>query len=545
MNNAEMIEKIKSDKFLAAMNKLLDRWKNVPFNRFFYDRKITFKPKLISYTLKHTDSILIISKNGGLVHDEENSREKIAELRVTAAMGDIDEKNGNGLGVESRNEIPPLKNIRALKKTLHNLTDEACKAAMYRYFDHHSYISEFKDPKHFEKLSPENPIEYYGTETELNLNIKKISEAVEKTDDKIQQLKLAEESEICFNARKVNRRFSSFERNEDEELRSDIFTSDIKGDLKIIIKIRDKEGGLVDYAVSKKWFPDSDINSLLNESLEEIKKIAAEFNRAPVQESGLYPAVLDPRALSVIIHEGFLAHLASSRMIQEEKATTFKNKVGQKILPDFITIIDDPTFETGFGSYLFDEEGVNSQKIELIKNGVLKTYLYDRIGAGRDKTKSNGHARASGNLTPEPRTTNLFVYSSLPCPKEKIFEMMIEECKKNNAPYGLYIASGAGEVDTESGQFKTYSLQIYRIYTDGRKEPASSAFTVDNAYQALNNIKAMSEDLISSIGFCGIDEDWVEIEEFCPYALTTIELRSSNEDIEEERLLEEEIENED
>lgn len=95
--------------------------------------------------------------------------------------------------------------------------------------------------------------------------------------------------------------------------------------------------------------------------------------------SGEYNVVLDPSASNVFFHEAMGAHMLSGTYIAEQISTVFRDRLNHYI-PSLkgIDMIMDPTFKGGVGSYMYDHEGVKSQKVTLLKDGVITDYLHDR-----------------------------------------------------------------------------------------------------------------------------------------------------------------------
>jgi len=224
--------------------------------------------------------------------------------------------------------------------------------------------------------------------------------------------------------------------------------------------------------------------------------------------------------------------------VYEREATTFAQKIGKKILPDSITIWDDPTLPDGYGSFKFDEEGVPAQKTLLVKNGILMTFLHDRISAGREGIKSNGKSRSDETKEPEPRIANLVMKSSKSYSTDELIEMMIEDLKKNGEEYGLLVDGGGGDVYVETPEHREYPLAIYRIYPDGRKEPVTSVNIYQEAHESLKNIVAVGKKREVFYGFCGAESGFIPIQMECPAAyVKSVNVETIGGKIPRERLL--------
>jgi len=120
-------------------------------------------------------------------------------------------------------------------------------------------------------------------------------------------------------------------------------------------------------------------------------------------------------------------------------ATNYKSRV----LPDFLSVVDDPTISTIdgnplFGDYKVDDEGVPASRVAVIEKGQLLNYLLGREPI-RDLPVSNGHGRAAANAPPSPALGNLIVQSSDPLPDDQLKKKLIELCKQRDLPYGYLV----------------------------------------------------------------------------------------------------------
>src|SRR2546426_10086108 len=144
-----------------------------------------------------------------------------------------------------------------------------------------------------------------------------------------------------------------------------------------------------------------------SEIAAKIDKMAADLSalrKAPVAEPYDGPALLSGRAAAVFFHEVLGHRLEGHRQRDEEEGQTFTKKVGQEVLPKFLSVIDDPkTHEIAgmklAGSYDFDSEGQPAQRVEVIKDGVLKNFLMSRMPI-KNFSQSNGHGRNQPGLMP-------------------------------------------------------------------------------------------------------------------------------------------------
>ena len=204
------------------------------------------------------------------------------------------------------------------------------------------------------------------------------------------------------------------------------------------------------------------------------------LDRAPLVDPYAGPALLTGRATAVFFHEVLGHRLEGFRQKDISEGQTFTKKIGEKILPDFISVKDDPTEErlNGqmlLGYYPFDDEGVPSQDVHLVDNGVLKTFLMGRSPLV-DVPHSNGHGRRQLGYQPIARMGNTIVSSSRSVSNAELRQKLIELIKAQHKPYGLLIDDIAGGFTfTGRGQpqaFQVLPLVVYEVFPGW---PAGSA----------------------------------------------------------------------
>ncbi len=159
------------------------------------------------------------------------------------------------------------------------------------------------------------------------------------------------------------------------------------------------------------------------------------------------------------------------------------NKVGSRVLPDFLTVVDNPQLtqadgHTLFGNYKFDEEGVPSRETVLVKDGVLKTLLTSRTPA-RGMLQSTGNMRERGVLP-----GNLFLDASKSSSTEDLRRQLLDLVKTRGLEYGVIIRRLSGNVALESS----------RIFPDGHEEAVRDARLAEINANSFKDILAVSKD---------------------------------------------------
>jgi predicted Zn-dependent protease len=263
----------------------------------------------------------------------------------------------------------------------------------------------------------------------------------------------------------------------------------------------------------------------------KIDKMAVDLKalkNAPEAEPYDGPALLSGRAAAVFFHEVLGHRLEGHRQRDEEEGQTFTKKVGQEVLPKFLSVADDPTVHeiAGMklaGSYDFDDEGVPSRRVEVIQNGVLKNFLMSRMPI-KDFAESNGHGRNQPGLMPTGRQGNLIVTSSQSVPEAEMRQKLIDEVKKQNKPYGLYFddIQGGFTLTTRSlpQAFQVLPVIVYKVYADGRPdELVRGVDIVGTPLAALTRILLTGDQQHVFNGVCGAESGQVPVSAVAPAML--------------------------
>jgi TldD protein len=252
--------------------------------------------------------------------------------------------------------------------------------------------------------------------------------------------------------------------------------------------------------------------------------------KAPLNEPSVGPALLTGRAAAVFFHEVFGHRAEGHRQKDISEGQTFAKKVGEPILPDFLSIVDDPTerkegHEDLLGYYRFDDEGVSSHEVILVDHGVLKNFEMSRSPLA-DFPHSNGHGRRQLGATPVSRQGNLIVKSNKTVTNAQLRTKLIELVKAQNKQYGLLIDDIAGGFTfTGRGQpqaFQVQPLVVYKVFADGRPdELVRGVDIVGTPLAALTKIVATGDTPEVFNGYCGAESGSVPVSAVAPAILTT------------------------
>jgi predicted Zn-dependent protease len=262
-----------------------------------------------------------------------------------------------------------------------------------------------------------------------------------------------------------------------------------------------------------------------------VDKMAADLKAlrsAPLAEPYDGPALLSGRAVAVFFHEVLGHRLEGHRQRGENEGQTFTKKLNEPVLPDFLSVIDDPTQRVLQGVnlagwYEYDDEGVPARRVEVIQNGVLKSFLMSRMPI-KDSAKSNGHGRAQPGLMPTGRQGNLIVTSSRTVKDAELREKLIEEVKKQGKPYGLYFEDIEGGFTlTQRAWPQTFlvlPILVWRVYPDGRPDELTRGVDiVGTPLAAMSHILLTGEKTEVFNGICGAESGSVPVSAAAPAML--------------------------
>jgi hypothetical protein len=174
---------------------------------------------------------------------------------------------------------------------------------------------------------------------------------------------------------------------------------------------------------------------------------------------------------------------------------SFASSLKSRVLPEFLSVVDDPTVDNFAGkslsgSYKVDDEGVQVAPVTVVNNGQLENFLIGRQPI-RDFSTSNGHGRAAGSGSTAPAPGNLFIRATKTSTREELKKQMLDKCRDRGLPYGYF-------VDTLGPRLTPRVL--YRVWTkDGHEEMVRGAIFNELDTRALrSDLSAAGNDPLVS-----------------------------------------------
>jgi predicted Zn-dependent protease len=280
-------------------------------------------------------------------------------------------------------------------------------------------------------------------------------------------------------------------------------------------------------AVDASGLPD---DKKITAAIDHVATDLTNLLRAPEAEPFVGPAIFSGRAAGVFFHEIFGHRVEGHRQKDESEGQTFTRSVGTKVLPDFLTVVFDPTRRKVDGIdlngwYEYDDEGVKGQKVTAVDKGVLKTFLMSRSPI-KGFIESNGHGRRQPGLEVVSRQSNLIVESSHAVPDAELRRMLLAEVKRQNKPYGLFFQDITGGFTTTARAglqaFKVIPVVVYRVYPDGRPdELVRGADIVGTPLASFSKILATGNKPEVFNGYCGAESGSVPVSAVSPAILVS------------------------
>ena len=220
-------------------------------------------------------------------------------------------------------------------------------------------------------------------------------------------------------------------------------------------------------------------------------------------DSGVFAVVFTQQAFRSLLYYTVI-NAVKADFVQRERSA-FKDKLGEKVASELVSVHDDGLLEGGLLTRKFDGEGVPSQRTCVIQKGVLQNFLYDNHTAKKANTKSTGNAVRSGSAsyasTPVLEASN-FVFSK----GNKSEDELVSEVKNGLVVYGV---QGAHSSNPESGEFSVVATPAWKIENGAVVYSVRDVMLTGSFFDVLNNVSGLGNN-IRKIG--QLVAPWVRVE---------------------------------
>ena len=252
-----------------------------------------------------------------------------------------------------------------------------------------------------------------------------------------------------------------------------------------------------------------------------------ELRASPLVPDYTGPVLFDARAAGSMLSQVLAPSLSGARpplsmmrafdQIMERMGgrSEWSGRVGTRVLPPSVTLVDDPTLKEYQGQWLqgnyeVDDEGVKGQRVSMVENGVLKNLLMSRR-PGPDFQAPNGHARSANLSTPQPLSSNLFFQSKEALKSADLRKKFLDACRADGHEWCIEVKSmdnpALSSVRQEdfsefmggiAGGVATgerMPLRIYRVYAaDGREELVRGGRIEGLTLRSIRNLLGIGDD---------------------------------------------------
>lgn len=484
----------------------------------------------LGYTITDTNRVNVSGSNGALLSSDEN-RSRYLEVAVRTGSYDLDNTHKVGTRQEQRGgsatPAPIDDDTEVLRRTIWLETDKQYRSAAEALIK----IKTGKEVKveTAEGAAPdfthEQPHTDIGPEVSIKVDRTPWEAKVRAYTKEFRSSPAVINSIVTFTAQAQNAYQITSEGTQ-------LQYGQIRYRLELFIQGKAPDGMDLERYYNFDWVKPSDApdDKAVLAAGATLRKELEGLVAAPLNEPSVTPALLTGRAAAVFFHEVFGHRAEGHRQKDASEGQTFAKKVDQQILPDFLTIIDDPTMsrlgkEDLLGFYEYDDEGVKAHRVMMVDHGVLKNFEMSRsplVGFPH----SNGHGRRQLGAFPVSRQGNLIVESSKTMTDAQLRAKLIELVKQQNKPYGLLIDDIAGGFTfTGRGQpqaFQVQPLVVYKVFADGRPdELVRGVDIVGTPLASLTKIVATGDKQEVFNGYCGAESGSVPVSAAAPAILTS------------------------
>lgn len=461
------------------------------------------KPYYVEYTLKMAQEYNIKAVLGAVTESNFN---KYNTLSVKIRIGSYKFDNSNYLdfglsffgsgddeeGFQNR-RLPEEIDYHTLRREIWLATDAAYKQAQE--------ILTKKETALKNRISKDTTHDFIVVKPEVNID----TFAIPKIDIKIYEELCKKLSEIFTRYKSVQSSLVSFEflpvktyyLNSEgmKYIKTEFFSG-----VEVVASTQAEDGMIIsNYFSSYSTFPNQlpSFDSLRNGTEKVAELISLLSNTKEFEEPYSGPVLFTEQAASEVFAQIFAPNLVAQRapltesgLQDNERYSQFQNKIGARVLPEFLSVVDLPNIEKYnntilIGHFNIDDEGIRTNNLELVKDGYLKNLLSSRTPTKRIR-KSNGNTRGGS-----PMFSNLELVVKDEPPKKddfqknekELIERMIQICKDRELPYGILIKKIMNQnimfttlfsitsSEFNFPQFQTIPIiEAYKVFPDGAKE---------------------------------------------------------------------------
>lgn len=260
----------------------------------------------------------------------------------------------------------------------------------------------------------------------------------------------------------------------------------------VVVCIMEQNGHRETASVSRSFRMGAEFltHELVSQLAKEVTERTAFLFDAQQPKGGEMPVVMSAGSSGILLHEA-IGHAFEADFIRKNKSV-FSDKMGEKICRNGIYVIDDGTLQGNRGSLNIDDEGVPAQKTYMVTDGILTSFLHDRISARFFNTTPTGNGRReSFRYAPLPRMRATYMENG-----KDTEESLIASIKK-----GLYVDTFSnGQVQIGAGDFTFFVKSGYLIENGKLTQPIKDTNIIGNGPRTLSTIAGVANNLLIDDG---------------------------------------------
>ncbi len=483
------------------------------------------RPYYLEYRLLDMDVREVTAEFGALVTTT-HTRNRL--MNVEARVGDYKLDSSNFISEEGfRGFIGPSgtvgidRDYNSLRQDLWIATDQAFKEAVEAYSRKQAYLSSLARQSDIPDFSHAQPIQHIEPLVAPDWSSRNWDQEARDTSAALRAFPLIYESRVTYYLIFTTEYLLT---SEGTEVRANHSYAAIESGMSSLAE----DGMQVNhfystYAPLPVELPSADaVRKALNVAGTELMAMRA----APPAPDYTGPVLFESRAAGALLAEVLTPSLSGARpplafqpvveqlMSSLGGRSDWSGKVGQRVLPPSVTLVDDPLVKDYkgallIGGYSIDEDGVPAQKVTIVEDGKLKDLLMSRR-PGPDFENSNGHGRSSFLADPQPVMSNLFFTSSEALSKDDLKKKFLDACRSEKLEFCMVVrqmdnpslsllhqddfsellASFGGNAGTDR-----LPLVVYKIYpSDGHEEIVRGARISGFNPRMLRNIDGIGDD---------------------------------------------------
>lgn len=473
------------------------------------------KPYFIQYDVADTTTHHVNASYGALSSSGQNHvRVLHSMLRVGSHQLDnanfSNPRGGGRSGLSASAELPTDDDYDVLRHAIWRATDWQYKEAVETLTQKRAYLKDRNGEDRPPDFVKNEPVSILKDRVSLVFDRAAWEEYARLISTRFRDIRHIQSADVSLVAGAENRYMVNSEGSRSRQGSSETL-------LRITVQAQAEDGERFSDALSY-YAPTPDQLPKSEEVLVDVNKLAdrlAATMRAPFLEDYTGPVLFDGLASAQLFRQllarGIIAQTDPVGMQRRGAAGAedLEGRLGKRILPQTFQIYDDPReakFQNTFlaGHYLYDDEGVAAQRVNIVVDGKLEGMVTSRTPT-KLSSKSNGHGRRGGNEAPRASVGCLYVESTKPESPENLKKHLLEAADAEGLKFGLRVTSlasrtgggGGGRGGRGGGRGGGTArsvgdpIAIYKVYVaDGREEPVRGCEFNSVDVQSLKKILA-------------------------------------------------------